>query len=275
MGGHDTFAPRVLAAYHPRMSLMNIAGVALDVVRVEGLDGRAPIVFLHEGLGSISQWTYRGQNWPKAVCRATGRAGVVYSRQGYGQSAPAAARRHALRADYLHREAWEVLPALLKALHIGPAVLLGHSDGATIALLHASRHAVAACIAMAPHVIVETIAIAAITQAKEAFESGSLRERLAKHHADVDGAFRQWNDVWLSEPFSHFDIRKECRQITAPLLLVQGVNDDYGTLQQLDEIARAVPHARQCRLADCGHSPHRDQAALSLQAVTAFLENSA
>lgn len=254
---------------------MNIAGVALDVVRIEGHAGRAPLVFLHEGLGSISQWTHRAVNWPDAVCQATGRAGVVYSRRGYGQSAPAAARRHALSADYLHREAWDVLPALLETLHTGPPVLLGHSDGATIALLHASRHQVAACIAMAPHVMVETIAIAAITQAREAFESGDLRERLAKHHADVDGAFRQWNDVWLSEPFSHFDIRNECRRITAPLLLVQGVNDEYGTLRQLDEIARAVPHAHQCQLTDCGHSPHRDQAALSLQAVVAFLETTA
>lgn len=261
-----------MAAYHAVMSLLNIAGVALDVVRLEGPSGRAPLVFLHEGLGSVSQWTHRGINWAEAVCQATDRAGVVYSRRGYGQSTPAAARRNALSADYMHREAWEVLPALLEALQIEKPVLLGHSDGATIALLHASRHAVTACIAMAPHVMVEPIAIAAIVQARDAFESGHLRERLAKHHADVDGAFRQWNDVWLSLPFRAFDIRSECRQITTPLLLIQGAQDPYGTMQQLDEIAAVAPHALQCRLADCGHSPQRDQATQSLQAVDRFLK---
>lgn len=250
---------------------MNIAGVALDVVRLEGPDGLAPLIFLHEGLGSVSQWTHRALNWPTAVCQNTGRAGVVYSRRGYGQSTPVAVRRQALSADYMHREAWDVLPALLKALEIVRPVLIGHSDGATIALLHASSCSVTACIAIAPHVMVEPITIAAITHARQAFESGDLRAHLAKHHADVDGAFRQWNDVWLSEPFSHFDIRRECSQITAPLLLVQGMNDEYGTMRQLDEIAIAVPHALQSRLADCGHSPQRDQAARSLQAVTSFL----
>lgn len=253
------------------MSLLNIAGNALDVVHIDGPSGRAPLVFLHEGLGSVSQWTHRGLNWAEKLCQTTRRAGVLYSRRGYGQSAPVEARRNALAANYMHCEAWEVLPELLKVLRIEQPVLLGHSDGATIALLHASRYAVKACIAIAPHVVIEPVAIAAITQAKEAFESGGLRERLAQHHTDVDGAFRQWNDVWLSEPFSHFDIRSECRQVTTPLLLLQGLNDEYGTMLQLDEIAHAAPHALQCRLADCGHSPQRDQPILSLQAVSSFL----
>jgi pimeloyl-ACP methyl ester carboxylesterase len=154
-------------------------------------------------------------------------------------------------------------------------VLLGHSDGATIALLHASRFAVSACIAMAPHVLVEDIAIESIAQARLAFENGPLRERLARHHRDVDGAFWQWNDVWLSPGFRRFDIRPECQHIRAPLLLIQGLDDAYGTLRQLDEIARAAPHAQQVRLARCGHSPHRDQPKASLQAITEFLENCA
>jgi pimeloyl-ACP methyl ester carboxylesterase len=172
----------------------------------------------------------------------------------------------------MHREAWDVLPALLQILDIDRPALLGHSDGATIALLHASRHPVSACIAMAPHVLVEDVAVQAITEARLAFESGGLRERLARYHADVDVAFWQWNDVWLSEAFRRFDIREECRRITAPLLLVQGLDDEYGTLQQLDEIALVAPHARQLRLAACGHSPQRDQPGQTLEAITDFLK---
>jgi hypothetical protein len=121
-----------------------------------------------------------------------------------------------------------VLPPLLAHLNIRRPVLVGHSDGGTIALLHASRHPVTACVVMAPHVIVEDLSIAAITQAREAFRSGGLRERLARFHADVDGAFWQWNDIWLSEDFRAFDIRAQCRHITAPLLAIQGVDDPYG-----------------------------------------------
>jgi pimeloyl-ACP methyl ester carboxylesterase len=128
---------------------------------------------------------------------------------------------------------------------------------------------------MAPHVLVEDMALASIAQARLAFESGPLRERLARHHNDVDGAFWQWNDVWLSPGFRSFDIRPECQHIRAPLLLIQGLDDAYGTLHQLDEIARAAPHAQQVRLARCGHSPHRDQPEASLQAITEFLENCA
>ena len=137
--------------------------------------------------------------------------------------------------------------------------------------MHASQFPVTACIAMAPHVLVESVAVDAIGQAKLAFESGDLRQRLAKHHADADGAFWQWNDVWLSEGFASFDIRPECQRITAPLLLVQGLNDEYGTMLQLDEIAQAAPHAQQIRLADCGHSPQRDQSQRCIEGIANFL----
>lgn len=261
------------AAYHPGMTLLDIEGIRLEVVLVDGPRTKAPIVFLHEGLGSVGQWTHRGANWAEAICHSTGRAGVLYSRRGYGQSAQAAALRDALGADYMHIEAWQVLPELLRELKIERPILLGHSDGATIALLYASRCAVNACIAMAPHIVVEPVAIAAITQAKSAFETGDLRGRLAKHHTDVDGAFWQWNDVWLSEGFSTFDIRAECRNICSPLLLIQGMNDQYGTMLQLNEIAKLTPQAVQCRISDCGHSPQHDQHDFSTQVVTKFLRN--
>ena len=260
------------------MYLIQPNGCRLEVHQIAGSQHLAPLVFLHEGLGSVSLWTQRGLNWPQAVCQATGRAGMVFSRRGYGQSESVAAGHNQLQPDYMHHEAWVILPALLAQLHIQNPVLVGHSDGATIALLHASRWPVSACIAMAPHVLVEDIALGAISAAKVAFEatdnaSGGLRGRLARHHADVDGAFWQWNDVWLSEGFRSFDIRPDCSCITAPLLVIQGLDDEYGTLLQLDEIARVAPHAQQIRLTQCGHSPHRDQPILTIAGVTSFLLN--
>lgn len=263
------------------MNRIEIHGVALEVERIEGPTGRAPLVFLHEGLGSVSMWRQRDRSWPHDLCAATGRSGWVYSRRGYGRSDPVADVRGPATAgpfwhigrhepDYMHREAEDVLPALLNAIGARQPVLVGHSDGATIALLHAARHAVTATVAMAPHVFVEPVAIEAITAAREAYASG-LRERLARHHADVDNAFWQWNDVWLSEAFRSFDIRAECTRIHSPLLLVQGRQDEYGTLDQLRSIEAAAPHALTLELDDCGHSPHRDQATALTQAVTRFL----
>jgi pimeloyl-ACP methyl ester carboxylesterase len=183
-----------------------------------------------------------------------------------------AQRQGRLLPDYMHHEALVVLPALLHNLGIERPVLVGHSDGGTIALIHASHLEVAACVVMAPHVMVEDLSIEAITAAKQAYESGPLRQRLAPFHADVDGAFWQWNDVWLSEAFRSFDIRAELKGIRAPVLAIQGEADPYGTMAQIDDIARAVPHAQLLKLPDCGHSPHRDQPEALAQAVQAFLQ---
>ncbi len=266
------------------MDRIEIDGIGLEVAHIPGPADRAPLVFLHEGLGSVAMWQQRGQHWPAELCAATGRAGWLYSRRGYGQSDPVAnvrgqpgwqGRWHTGRhePDYMHLEAWNVLPALLDALGVSQPVLVGHSDGATIALLHASRHPVAGCVAMAPHVFIEEIALRAIAQARALYESdpAGLRQRLSRYHADVDNAFWQWNDVWLSKAFWHFDIRAECQAITAPLLLVQGLADEYGTLAQLDEIARVAPQAQRVELPDCGHSPHRDQPGPLTSAVVDFL----
>ena len=233
--------------------------------------GRAPLVFLHEGLGSVALW----RDWPASLCLATGRAGWMVSRRGYGRSSPNPDARGAgrLRPDYMHHEALQVLPRVLSALGVERPVLVGHSDGATIALIHAAHRPVAACVVMAPHLMVEDVSVRSIEQARQAYEHGALRTRLARFHDDVDGAFWQWNDVWLSAAFRAFDIRAECRAITAPLLAIQGLDDEYGTLAQIHDLQHAVPHARLLEVPQCGHSPHRDQPALVNAAIAAFLSN--
>jgi pimeloyl-ACP methyl ester carboxylesterase len=275
------------------MERLLINGVGLELQRIAApADGpaRAPIIFLHEGLGCAGLW----RDWPFRVCQITGRAGLIYSRRGYGHSdavpdvrgpssVQAGLRCGRLQPDYMHVEAWEVLPALLAALGIERPVLLGHSDGASIALLHASRHPLAACVVMAPHVVVEEVSLRNIAAARTAFETGALRSRLARWHRDVDCAFWQWNDVWLSEAFRSFDIRPECAAIRAPLLAMQGLQDAYGTLAQIHALRqknnrqnrgerpndeRVVLH----ELKQCGHAPELDQPELSLRLIAEFLQ---
>lgn len=268
------------------MDRVDIQGVHLEVAHIPGDNALPPLVFLHEGLGSVAMWSQRGQCWPEDLCRTSGRAGWLYSRRGYGQSDPVADVRGEPRQggfwhigrhepDYMHREAFEVLPLLLARLGVHKPLLVGHSDGATIALLHASRHAVAGCVAIAPHAFVEDISIASIAQAREHYlatqeDPRGLRQRLARYHRDVDNAFWQWNDVWLSPAFRGFDILPDCAAIQAPLLLVQGEQDEYGTLAQLERIRQQVPQARAKTLADCGHSPHRDQPGALTDALMAW-----
>lgn len=264
------------------MQISNVVGLALEVMSIPAAPaGRSgpTLVFLHEGLGSISQW----RDWPAQLCAQLQLPGLVYSRQGYGASTPVhdvrgaprvenGVRQGRLLPDYMHHEALTVLPALLQAQGIERPILVGHSDGGTIALLHASQHPVTACIVMAPHVMVEDIAVQAITQARDAYTQGGLRARLAQFHADVDGAFWQWNDVWLSEAFRSFDICTEIETLTAPLLAIQGEDDAYGTMAQMDELARHVPHAQLLKLPHCGHSPHKDQPAQVNAAIVGLIQ---
>lgn len=253
------------------MKRIMVGGVALEVQRLEGGHGgrQAPLVFLHEGLGSVAMW----RDWPARLCAQAGRDGIVYSRRGYGGSDTVPDVRDAgrLQPDYMHREAFEVLPGLLAALGLQEPVLLGHSDGGSIALLHASRFPVAACVVMAPHVIVEEVSVRSIEQARAAYESGGLRERLARYHADVDGAFWQWNDIWLSPGFRAFDIRQDCRRIAAPVLAIQGEDDPYGTMRQIEEIAPTAGRFEMTKLAGCGHSPHKDRPEATSSAICGFL----
>ncbi len=258
------------------MNMIEIKGVALEIQRIDAQRiGQVPtLVFLHEGLGSVALWGAKPGSWPEALCQALNLPGVVYSRRGYGQSAPIADVRGAGQhgPDFMHIQAWEVLPALLIQLGIDRPILIGHSDGGTISLLHAARHRVAACVVMAPHVKVESISIASIEAAKLAFETGDLRSRLARFHADVDGAFWQWCEVWLSGAFRNFDIRRLCHEIRDPVLAIQGQDDVYGTLEQINEI-EPVGLIERLVLANCGHSPHRDQREAVTAAITAFLRS--
>jgi pimeloyl-ACP methyl ester carboxylesterase len=253
------------------VELTEINGVRLEVQRITPqVRGRgAPVVFLHEGLGSVAMW----RDWPARVCEATGREGIVYSRRGYGASdgVPDVRGAGRLRPDYMHREALDVLPVLLRELHIERPVLLGHSDGGSIALIHAAAHPVEACVVMAPHVVVEDVSVRSIEAARTAYESTDLRERLARYHQDVDTAFWQWNDIWLDPAFRAFDIRSDCRRITAPVLAVQGEEDAYGTLRQIDEIAPTAGPFERAVLPACGHSPHKDQPDRTLSLVAEFL----
>lgn len=238
-------------------------------------DDKAPVlVFLHEGLGSVAMW----RDFPARLCEAAGVRGLVYSRPGYGKSTPRAAGEK-WQPDFMHRQAREVLPALLDALRVdrGRLWLLGHSDGGSIALLYAAMHpqALRGAIVMAPHILVEDVSITSIAQAREAYANTDLRQRLARYHDDVDSAFRGWNDIWLAPAFRDWSIESELATIRCPLLAVQGLDDEYGTLEQVRGIARRVPGTELLELPACGHSPHRDQPEAVIAAATAFLRGAA
>ena len=244
-------------------------------IEYERIDGASPdaalIVFLHEGLGSVAMW----KDFPQRVCAATGCNGLVYSRPGYGQSTPRPAHEH-WDTDFMHQQAHEVLPALLQALRIDPLVrpliLLGHSDGGSIALLYAARFPghVQACIVMAPHTFVEPMCVAAIEEARQAYLSTPLPQRLGRYHADADSAFWGWNTIWLKPEFLQWNIDAEVAHINKPILAIQGVDDEYGTLEQVERLARNTPHTQVLALPQCGHSPHRDQEDAVVKAVAGF-----
>jgi pimeloyl-ACP methyl ester carboxylesterase len=246
------------------MSHVELAGRRLEVLDLPGDPERAPVLLLHEGLGSVRLW----KDFPGALAAATGARVVAYSRFGHGDSdAPPRPRT----PRFMHEEAAEVLPALLAALGIAEPVLVGHSDGASIALLHAATHPVRAVVAIAPHVFVEEVGLAEIRAARRAYESGGLRERMARHHRDPDAAFYGWNDVWLHPDFPRWSIEDVLPRITCPLLLIQGTEDQYGTMAQLDRIeAAASGPVERVHLA-CRHAPHLEAPEETLAAVAGFL----
>jgi len=228
-----------------------------------------PVVFLHEGLGSVSMW----REFPREFCAAHGLSGFVFSRYGYGHSTPKP-RDERWPVDFMERQANEVLPALFAAVGIERPWLFGHSDGGTIALLYAARRPAAGVIAVAPHLFVEEVSVKSIELARDAFESSDLRERLARHHADPDSAFRGWNDAWLSPEFRHWSIEREIETIACPVLAVQGADDEYGTLEQIRAIERRLPKTRLLVIPECGHSPHRARPALLSREAGRFILDS-
>jgi pimeloyl-ACP methyl ester carboxylesterase len=250
------------------MPFADCAGHSLEYEWVgnEAAPGPA-LVFLHEGLGSIRQW----RDFPAQVARATGRRALVYSRYGYGQSDVMQEPRAGVR--FMHRGALEELPALLATLEVERPVLIGHSDGASIALIHAGAgHAVRGLALMAPHVFVEPVCVTSIEQAKAAFASGELAAGLAKYHRDARKTFHLWADAWLEPEFLQWNIESYLPGIACPVLAIQGVDDAYGTLEQLARLARGVRGpCERLELADCGHSPFRDQPQRTLDALARFV----
>ena len=259
---------------------MSVAFVDVDwadrSVRIEhawvGVDDAAAplVVFLHEGLGSLAMW----KDFPQQLCTAAGARGLVYSRPGYGRSTPRAAEE-AWDLDFMHRQAHEVLPALLQALAVTEKPwLFGHSDGGSIALLYAAKFSaqIEGAIVLAPHIMVEDLSVQSIAKARTAYQQSDLRQRLAKYHDDPDSAVWGWNNIWLHPPFARWSIEREITSITCPLLAVQGVNDEYGTLEQIRGIARRLPKTRLLELENCGHSPHRDQPERLIAASAVFLQ---
>jgi len=230
-------------------------------------------LFLHEGLGSVSMW----RDWPQRLCERLGLRGLVYSRPGYGLSTPRAPHVK-WPVDFMTEQARDILPALLDALGIDARQrrrmwVIGHSDGGSIALLYAALYpeALAGAVVMAPHVFVEDLSVASIAQTKQLYETTDLRDKLARHHADVDSAFYGWNDIWLNPAFRQWRIVDTLASIRQPLLAIQGHDDNYGTMAQIDTIAARVPHAQLVKLAACGHSPHRDAPAPLDDAIAAFI----
>ncbi len=229
-----------------------------------GPDHGPTLVFLHEGLGSLGLW----RDFPQRLSEATGLGAFVYSRAGYGASDPAPLPRP---VRYMHDEA-ALLPEILAAAGIGDPILVGHSDGASIAIIYAGCGGKGrALILEAPHVFTEEMGLRSIEKAREVYQSGDLRKRLSKWHQNVDAAFWGWNGPWLDPEFRNWNLEEYLPRIGAPILVVQGEQDEYGTRRQVEAIERGAKDVEVLLLDQCGHSPHRDQVEATLRGMAGFL----
>jgi pimeloyl-ACP methyl ester carboxylesterase len=250
----------------PDVTAIALDGRRLEVLDIVGNPALPALVLLHEGLGSVGLW----RAFPEALAEATGARVVAFSRFGHGASDPPPSPR---TPRFMHTEALAVLPAFLAAADVTEPILVGHSDGASIALIHAAAHPVRALVAMSPHVFVEEMCLVEIRAARHAYESEGLRERIARHHRDPDAAFYGWNSVWLHPDFPRWNIEDVLADVTCPVLLIQGLHDQYGTMAQLDAIERQVagpvtrvhPHSR--------HAPHLEAPEETLAATAAFVRS--
>ncbi|OED38516.1 alpha/beta hydrolase [Chromatiales bacterium (ex Bugula neritina AB1)] len=248
---------------------MEIDGATLEVASYGASpDQAATIVLLHEGLGCIELW----RDFPKQLASATGYCVLAYSRHGYGNSAPPVQTRP---LDYMSVEAFDVLPQLLDAVGIERCVLLGHSDGASIAALYtggAADHRVCGLVLMAPHFFTEPMGIEAIENAKVAYESGRLKASLARYHQRPDTAFYGWCNAWLDPGFTDWNISDCIDYLRVPTLVIQGADDEYGTLEQIEVLQqRSYAPVDSLILDDCRHAPHLDQPQLTLRAITDYI----
>ena len=251
-------------------AFVNVRGRSLEYRRIAAAADGPTLVFLHEGLGSIGQW----RDFPARIAAATGLPAMVYARYGHGQS-DVLQQPHGV--DFMQREALESLPELLRALGIERPILIGHSDGASIALIYAgSGYPLKGLVALAPHVFVEDISIEGITAAKQTFETTDLPQKLARHHRDAGKTFYGWNDVWLAPAFRSWNIEAFLAAIQCPLLAIQGYGDEYGTMAQVDAIVRQVGGPVEVlKLEHCGHSPQKDQAEIVAKAIVEFVKRCA
>jgi pimeloyl-ACP methyl ester carboxylesterase len=238
------------------------AGRELETVEFAGAE--PALVFLHEGLGSVELW----RDFPERLAAASGRRGLLYSRAGHGQSeVPEGDRTPA----FMHEEALDVLPEVLAAAGIERPVLVGHSDGGSIALIYASQHPVSALILLAPHVFVEDVTVASIEEARDTFATTDLGERMGRYHREPERTFRLWNDIWLAPEFRSWNIEDVLGGVTAPTLLIQGEHDQYGTLAQIDAISRGVSGPVERVVLDARHAPHLEAPEETLDAAANFL----
>ena len=252
----------------PPSGFLQIGKSKLEYRLIGPLPSDAPtIVMLHEGLGSAALWG----DFPDRLQAATGLGVFAYSRAGYGASSPVTLPRP---LDYMTREALDVLPALLDAIGFRRGLLLGHSDGASIAAIHAGAtgdHRVRGLVMIAPHFVVEDVSVASIAEIKRAYETTDLRSRLARWHRHVDNAFHGWNDAWLNPDFRRWDISEYLAYIRVPVAILQGEDDQYGTIRQV-EIAQEECYCPidVTMIPKAGHSPHREAAELTLTTVSEF-----
>lgn len=239
-------------------------GGELEVIDIPGEAGRPPLLLMHGGLGSAQLW----DEFTPKLAAATGCRTVAFSRHGHGRSGRPPKRR---TPRFMHEEAREVVPEVVSRLELEDPVLVGHSDGASIALIYAADHRVPGLVAIAPHVFVEQMCVDEIARAREQYLRGGLREKMAPRHRDVDAAFFGWCDVWLDPDFRRWDIRALLPRVRAPLLLIQGTCDQYGTLGQLDEIERLAPGPVERLHLDCRHAPFVQRQDETVAAVSAFV----
>ena len=244
-----------------------VDGKRLETLRIDpARPDRLTIVMLHEGLGSVAMW----KDFPQQLAARTGCGVLVYSRYGHGASGRLTAKR---AVEFMHHEGEVVLPELLHRLGIARPILLGHSDGGSIALIFAGKYpdAPRALVLEAPHVFVEDLSVASIANTKVVYQTTELRRKLARYHHHVDEIFWGWNDIWLDPRFRSWNIESYLPAIRCPILCIQGEEDEYGTIAQVLAIQARVRGTELLMLPNCRHSPHRDQPEATLARIAEFV----